>query len=117
MLSVWGYKRMDVQTEIEQGNIPVYDEDNTVILTVPFKDNLTRKGVPDYVNMNCLQGIRRLDYTYKTWEGWYVLMYYDIQYPSHSYGELLTEEEALEELTKRDRLDLLEHYVREVEVI
>lgn len=103
--------------EIEQGNIPVYDDDNTVILTVPFKDNLTRRGVPDYVNMNCKQGIIRLDQSYKYWEGWYVLMYYDILYPGSSYGELLTEDEALEELKKRGRLDLLEHHVREVEVL
>lgn len=103
--------------EMEVSNIPVYDDNNEVLLSVPFRDNLTRRGVPDYVNMNCKQGIRRLDHTYKVWEGWYVLMYYDVLYPSRSYGELLSPDEALEELRRRDRLDLLEHYVREVEVL
>ena len=99
--------------------IKVYDGNRKPLCDVTFIDNLTREGVPDYVNMNCRIGIT--EYPGARYEGWYVLMYYDTYCPSRSYGELLSPEEAYDELERRGRHDLIDefdiHFERQREVL
>lgn len=84
--------------------IPVYDDQLHILRTVEFTDNLTLSHVPDYVNQNGLMGLKRLKRG--RWEGCLVIMYYDKRYPSHSYAEFISEEEAYHVCLNRGKLEL-----------
>lgn len=87
--------------------IPILDDNMEHIGNVEFVDNLTVPHVPEYVNMNCLIGITKLDQKYGKHEGEYVIMYYDKKYPRASYAEILkTKKEAYHECWIRGKLDL-----------
>ena len=92
--------------ETSAPRIPVLDDDGKTICTVNFVDNLTKQDVPDYVNMNCLIGL--VKYPGIRFMGYYVLCYYDKYYPSRSYGEIITAEEAYNICLKNNRQDLIE---------
>lgn len=85
--------------------IPVLDDDGKTICTVNFVDNLTKQDVPDYVNMNCLIGL--VKYPGIRFMGYYVLCYYDKYYPSRSYGEIISPEEAYNICNRNGRYDLI----------
>lgn len=100
--------------------IPVYDDDmKTLLCTVKFEENLTKKEVPDYVNMNCKIGL--VKYPGIRYMGHYVLCYYDKYYPPRSYGEVINPQEAFNICVKNGRQDLIDklniHYEREREVL
>lgn len=99
--------------------IKVYDEGNEPVCDVKFMDNLTQQNVPDYVNMNCKIGLT--EYPGERYQGWYVLMYYDIKCPDRSYGEVVSPTEAYDYCAKRNRYDIIEEFdikfEREREVI
>ena len=101
--------------------LPIIDDNLKIIGTVEFKDNLTLCNVPDYVNMNCRMGLKRLDESYEKLAGEIVLMFYDIYFPKASYAEIINEREAYKYCLNRGRLDVAGElnlkFVEEVEVL
>ena len=87
-------------------SIPVKDDEDNILCTVKFEDNLTKKDVPDYVNMNCKIGL--VKYPGIRYPGWYVLCYYDKYYPPRSYGEVISPREAYMICLRSNKLDLAE---------
>jgi len=86
--------------------LPLLDEELNIIATVEFEDNLTLPDVPDYVNMNGLLGLKRLDSSYERLEGCLVFMCYDTFNPDRSYAELVSEKEAYKHCLQRGKLEL-----------
>lgn len=103
------------------GLIPLYDDNMRMIGNVEFVDNLTLSHVPDYVNMNGLMGLKRLDQSYGNLSGHIVLMLYDKHNPKSSYAEIISEREAYRYCLNRGKLELASEldlkFVEEVEVV
>ena len=101
--------------------VPIIDDNLRIIGNVEFVDNLTLSHVPEYVNMNGLMGLKRLDKSYGKLEGYIVLMLYDKHNPRSSYAEIISEREAYRYCLNRGKLELASElglqFVEEVEVV
>lgn len=88
-------------------SIPIYDDDDKIIATIPFIPNFNVDG-PSYLNDSGNMGLLRI--RSGKLKGKLVLLFENEMYPSRNRGDVIDETEAYELCVLKGKLNLIKKF-------